>query len=316
MQNEIDVTVIIPAYEASGFIATAIGACLAQQDITLEVIVVDDGSMESSEAAVAETSGGDPRVRFIQLPQNGGPSAARNAALDVARGRYVAVLDADDSMVSDRLGQMVRAAEEANADIIVDHVMRWHFEDPSKPESLLLSKGMADVPLEIDLLTYTDPASDDRFGAALGYLKPLFRRAFIEAHGLRYDLSLRNSEDYYFVADMLAFGARMLLIPFAGYRYAIRENSISYRIKPEHAFAIVEAERRFRDRYADRLPAGVAAMSARRIARFQRMGEFEKLAEAIKRKDWGAAVSAATETPGNTLAHLTRLSGVMLAKFG
>lgn len=316
MQSEIDVTVIIPAYEASGFIATAIDACLAQQDVALEVIVVDDGSRESSEAAVAEASGGDPRVRFIQLSENGGPSAARNAALESANGRFVAVLDADNSMVPDRLARMMRAAEDGNADIIVDHVVRWHFEDPSRPETLLLSRGMAEGPLEIDLLTYIDPASDNRFGAALGYLKPLFRRAFIEAHGLRYDLSLRNSEDYYFVANMLALGARMVLIPFAGYRYAIRESSLSYRIRPEHAFAIVEAEKRFRDRYADRLSAEVAAMSARRIARFKRMGEFEKLAEAIKRKDWGAAVSAATETPGNILAHLTRLSGVVMAKLG
>ena len=316
MRTECDVTVIVAAYEASDFIGVAIDACLSQQDVSLEVIIVDDGSKVSCEAAVQAASGGDPRVRFHQLPENGGPSAARNAALDLARGRFVAVLDADDTMAPDRLARMVGAADALSADIIVDHVVRWHFDNSSTEESLLLKQGIAAEPVGIDLLTYVDPASEKRFGAPLGYLKPLFRRDFIETHELRYDLKLRNSEDYYFVADMLALGAQMFLIPFAGYRYAIRESSLSHRISPQQARAIMDAENRFRSRYGDRLSAAIVRASGRRLAMFRRMAEFETLADALKQRNWSAAYSAATETPSNTFGHLTRLSAIMLSRIG
>ena len=316
MQKDPEVTIIIPAYEAAGFIGGAIETCLAQTGVSFEVIVVDDGSRESSEAAVKVASGGDDRIRFCQLAVNGGPSAARNKALDLARGQFVAVLDADDAMEPDRLARMVRTAEKSSADIVVDNVIRWNFDDPEAEETLLLKRGGESGPLEIDLLTYMDPASNERFGAPLGYLKPLFRRDFIEAHGLRYDLRLRNSEDYYFVANMLALGARMVLAPFAGYRYAIRENSLSHRITPAQAYAIIEAEQRFQARLAGKMPGDIVRASERRIAMFRRMAEFETLAGALKERKWGAAFSAATGTPANTFAHLTRLSAIMLSKIG
>ncbi|MEZ5998297.1 MAG: glycosyltransferase family 2 protein [Hyphomonas sp.] len=315
MNDPIDVSVIIPAYEAAAFISDAVRVCLAQTSVSLEVIVVDDGSKISSETAVRGAAEGDPRVRFERLDINGGPSAARNRALDLARGRYVAVFDADDAMTPDRLSRMVAAAEAQSADIVVDHVVRFHFDAPEREETLLLRKGMAVEPVEIDLLTYIDPASDERFGAPLGYLKPLFRRSFIEANGLRYDVSLRNSEDHYFVAEMLVRGARMFLIPFAGYRYAIREGSLSHRISPEKGRAILAAERKFRLDHAGTLTPAILAASDRRLKSWARAVEFETLVDALKRKKLGEALTAAMATPANAPGHFGRLCGVAFSKF-
>ncbi|MCA8899824.1 MAG: glycosyltransferase [Hyphomonas sp.] len=314
MSDRPDVTVIIPAYEASEFIGGSVQACLAQTGVSLEVIIVDDGSRQPCGEAVAAAAGGDARVRFEQLAQNGGPSAARNRALDLARGEFIAVFDADDSMEPDRLARIVAAAREHGADIIVDHVVRFHFDRPGEDETLLLSEGMADGPVEIDLLTFVDPASDKAFGAPLGYLKPLFRRSFIEEHGLRYDLSLRNSEDHYFVAEMLVRGARMMLIPFGGYRYAIREGSLSHRLSPDKGRAVIRAEEKFRADHAACLPAAVVAASDKRLRAWRRMTEFETLVDALKARDLAGAVSAVTATPGNIPAHLGRLAAVALAK--
>ncbi len=314
MQPEIDVTVIVPAYQASEFVGVAVRACLAQTGIAFELLVVDDGSPEPCEAAVTAAAGGDTRVKYIQMPVNGGPSAARNRALDLAQGRYVAVLDADDSMEPDRLSRMVAAADDLDADIVVDHVIRFDFDTPGAERTLLLDRGMADAPVAIDLLTLTDPASDSAFGAPLGYLKPLFRRAFIEAQGVRYDPSLRNSEDHYFVAELLAASARMFLLPFVGYHYAIREGSLSYRISPAKARAIIAAERSFRARHTALMTPQMLKASDARLDAWTKVAEFETLIDALKRRNLPAALGALLATPGHAAGHLDRLVGIATSR--
>jgi len=87
------VSVMMPAYNASAFIGSAIESLLAQTLSDWELIIVDDGSTD----ATAETAQRyeDPRITLITQP-NAGESAARNCALMAMSGRYVAFLDADD----------------------------------------------------------------------------------------------------------------------------------------------------------------------------------------------------------------------------
>ena len=87
-----DVSVCIPLYNKRDHIAAALRSVYAQTRAALEVIVVDDGSKDDSAAIVAREF---PQVRLFQQA-NGGVSAARNQAVSLARGNYVAFLDADD----------------------------------------------------------------------------------------------------------------------------------------------------------------------------------------------------------------------------
>ncbi len=90
---------VIPAYNCERFVARAIRSVLAQRDVTVECIVVDDGSSDGTASAVERF--GDA-VLLIRQP-NGGAAAARNAALAAARGRYIAFLDADDYWLNTKL---------------------------------------------------------------------------------------------------------------------------------------------------------------------------------------------------------------------
>lgn len=94
------VSVIIPTYNYGRFLPEAVGSVLAQTAGDLEAIVVDDGSTDETSAVMAGFT--DPRVRCVRI-ENSGVSLARNTGLDLARGEFIAFLDADDRWRPDKL---------------------------------------------------------------------------------------------------------------------------------------------------------------------------------------------------------------------
>lgn len=104
----LEFSVVIPAFNAQATIPSAVASVLAQTRSDLEVIVVDDGSTDQTAAGVERL--GDPRVRLISQA-NLGVSAARNAGIAAARGRYVAFLDSDDLWLPRYLELAARALE-------------------------------------------------------------------------------------------------------------------------------------------------------------------------------------------------------------
>lgn len=89
------VSVIIPTYNRAHCVQSAIDSVLSQSHPDVEVLVIDDGSGDSTRDTVETTYRGDDRVRY-KYQENQGVSAARNRGLDLARGDYVALLDSDD----------------------------------------------------------------------------------------------------------------------------------------------------------------------------------------------------------------------------
>lgn len=89
------VSVIIPAYNAEAFIRTALASALHQSYEPIEIIVIDDGSVDRTVEIVREFMARDPRVRLVQQA-NAGVAAARNHGIRTAQGSLIAPLDADD----------------------------------------------------------------------------------------------------------------------------------------------------------------------------------------------------------------------------
>ena len=90
------VSVLIAAWNAAGSIRRAIDSVLAERDLDLECVVVDDGSTDATARIVAEVAAADPRVILVALSENGGVSHARNRGLEAVRGEWLTLLDADD----------------------------------------------------------------------------------------------------------------------------------------------------------------------------------------------------------------------------
>jgi len=97
MSNSPLVSIIMPAYNAARTIAEAVDSALAQTHPHIEIVIVDDGSSDTTLAILRGRYGKDARVQVVQQP-NGGPASARNHALRLARGDWVQFLDSDDRL--------------------------------------------------------------------------------------------------------------------------------------------------------------------------------------------------------------------------
>lgn len=277
-----DVSVIIAAWKAEGFLERAVASALASAHVSLEVIVVDDASADGTFTLAKRLAAADPRIVVERLSTNSGPSAARNRAIALAKGRYVAVLDADDAIKPQRLASMVRYADASGADIVVDNMTEVDESGRKLGATNFLTSIAFQADRDIDLaawITYNEPMSGSD---GIGYLKPLLRRDGLPTSGGVYDTSLRNSEDYYLVANLLAEGKRMKYLAAAGYLYTRSSASTSHRLKPEHTRAWLDAEKRFVETHDAKLPEGIGAALKRRRRSLRNVHQLVATIEAVK----------------------------------
>ncbi|MHB1227366.1 MAG: glycosyltransferase family 2 protein [Desulfurivibrionaceae bacterium] len=118
------VSVIIPTHNRAGFLAQAIDSVLAQSYANFELIVVDDGSSDETQALLA--SYGKSLISLRQ--ENRGPAAARNAGIRAARHPLLAFLDSDDQFARNKLALQV-AAMEAQPEVLISHTQETWFRN-------------------------------------------------------------------------------------------------------------------------------------------------------------------------------------------
>lgn len=238
---------------------------MAQVDVDLEVIVVDDasddGTAERVEAYIDARR--ERRVRLLRRTVNAGPAGARNLALAAAQGEWMAILDADDRMAPERLRTLIDAGVLRQADIVVDNLwicdasgvrVRRHLNGRDDGGSVIIS--LRDYALQNRMFSGRP---------ALGYLKPIFRRSFLEQKALAYDETLRVGEDFLLVAEALADGARLVRVRSSLYDYITHASSISHRLGWREALRMRDADDEFlRRRGPDLQPEALSAMRRHR----------------------------------------------------
>ncbi|MBS1159861.1 MAG: hypothetical protein H6R15_2280 [Proteobacteria bacterium] len=225
-------SVIIPAYNAADSVATAVRSAFGQTGITpdaIEVIVVDDCSTDGTAAVLAALAAAHPELRRGRTPSNGGPGAARNIGLDLARGDWLLFVDSDDQLAPTALAQLqqllLAEADEAPEAIGFD----WCFLPP------------AGAPLP-DTGRRRDRADLDRPRGEMlrRYLRlqmdgsviyTAIRRSLVSAHGLRFAAGYHEDVDFifkvYWHAGRIAYLDSVLY--FKQQRAASIVNTISVR---------------------------------------------------------------------------------------
>jgi glycosyltransferase involved in cell wall biosynthesis len=220
-------SILVAAYRAAPHLPHALASALSQTCRDIEVVVVDDGSGDDTFEVMRHFARRDPRVVALRHEVNRGPAAARNTALDAARGRWLAVLDADDALLPDRIERLVAQAETRGADLIADELIQTDFDTGERlpPE---LAGRIVTQPGPVTLAGMVQRDRPDMIGRTqFGFLKPVISRDFLLRTGVRYQEDLRAGEDFVFAFQCVAHGGRYLLTPERGYVYRVRGESVS-----------------------------------------------------------------------------------------
>jgi glycosyltransferase involved in cell wall biosynthesis len=125
------VSVIVPAYNAEAYIRRTLESALAQTYTDLEILVVDDGSTDTTRSIVTEMARQDSRITLLQQA-NAGVAAARNLAIEYSKGQYVAPLDADDLWLPEKIEKQVRRMEESGPEVGLVYTSSIHIDEDTE----------------------------------------------------------------------------------------------------------------------------------------------------------------------------------------
>ncbi|MGE0745902.1 MAG: glycosyltransferase family 2 protein [Rhodospirillales bacterium] len=232
------VSVLVPVHNGEKYCGVALDSVLAQTCRDFELVVVDDGSTDSTPAVVAARARRDARVRYIRKAKSG-LSDTLNHGLAAARGTWIARLDADDLMVPDRLERQLDFLRRepglvaAGSDYrLIDADGRAHATRHPLPRS------RAELDLYLarrEVLTFTHPTM-------------IYRRDLALSLG-GYSAAMEPCEDAHLFARMIASGGTILIQPEVLTCYRVHAGSISSRRAREMG---LKARFVYRNFYAER----------------------------------------------------------------
>lgn len=231
MQNSV-VSIIVPVYKVESYLDRCVQSIVGQTYKNLEIILVDDGSIDNCPAMCDVWAKKDSRIRVIHK-ENGGLSSARNAGLEMATGAFLQFTDSDDWLEPEMIAYLVDLAERSEADV----VRCGYFEsyetdelDHSIGESRCMHPNVADQ--IIDLM-------NDGYLSGVVWNK-LYRRAVVG--DVRYDPADGCSEDIMYNFRVLTKTQKVVYGDKPLYHYAVRLDSITNDVFKPEAFSIIRAK--------------------------------------------------------------------------
>lgn len=206
-------SIIVPIYNKGKYLEECIKSVLAQTYTDFELILVNDGSKDSSGEICDKYAAGDSRVKVCHKI-NGGVSSARNTGLDMSSGEYLGFVDADDILGETMYEVLVKNLEQYDADISICGVKRV-----SPSDELHLKVGET-------LAVYSPDEALRKFfngSILMSTYEKIFRRRIVD--NIRYEPPLY--EDTYYNFQAIQASKRIVAGPEMLYLYMIRENSSS-----------------------------------------------------------------------------------------
>lgn len=222
------VSVVMPAYNASRFIDSAIRSVIKQSYPSWELIVVDDGSSDGTQARVENYARDCAKIRLIQHRTNRGPAAARNTGIENANGHYIAFLDSDDLWHSRKLEKQIQFMDTNGLSFTYTSYLVINENGAQTGEVM--------APLSVG---YEELLRSN----VIGCLTSVFRRDLVKGIRMREELPMH--EDYVFWLDILGGGCQAYGIqePLASYRIVsgsfsrnkLKASAVQWRIYREYA---------------------------------------------------------------------------------
>ena len=246
------VSVVTPCFNAADFLPRAVASVRAQSFTAWEMVITDDGSTDGRTREVARSLV-DERVRLIELPRNGGPGIARNAAIRAARADLIVPLDVDDELPPESLRTIVAAFD-------------------GDPEADFVHGYFVDVALdgterEVRPIAIPNPILLDWHP-----LSPFRRRLWERAGGYDERPSFSaGAGDWMMWLRAVGRGARGKAVSSAILKYHRRIGSLSSEVRPPRAWAVLEVFDELRDLVGARSARGALSWTACKAATYWRV---------------------------------------------
>lgn len=210
-KNSPKVTVLMPVYNGEKYLRESMESILSQTFEDFELLVIDDGSTDSSREIVS--SYGDARIKLVENGDNLGVVESLNRGVQLARGKYIARMDCDDISFPERLDYQVKEFERNKG---LGVCGSWTLEFQEDGRSYLKVYETENDKVKSEII----------FNSPIAHSSAMFRRSLVEKLGVLYRSSLKDAEDY----DLWVRASKvtgMSNIPRALLRYRIHTGQVS-----------------------------------------------------------------------------------------
>ncbi|MBQ0078809.1 MAG: glycosyltransferase [Eubacterium sp.] len=255
--REILVSVIVPVYNVEEWLRECLDSIVCQMPGSIEVILVDDGSTDSSGQICDEYASKYDFVR-VYHESNGGLSFARNVGVPRARGKYITFIDSDDLFTEGALQLLYDKAEETSADVVVGDAKRYSPERGIR-DSRLMKVSAWHLPKDGDVTTFRD---SPYLTFNLTAWNKLIRRDFYVSRGIEFPEGFLY-EDAPTMTNLLLEAERIGVVRETVYLWRVRENTENVSITQQFKGEKIVSDRcqllgRIRDQYEQVLDSDVA----------------------------------------------------------
>ncbi len=190
------VSIIIPVYNVEKYLKECVDSIIRQNYENWEVLLVDDGSKDSSSAICDEYSSKDSRIITIHQ-ENAGPSRARNHGLDKSTGQFVMFVDSDDHIEQNMIRKMIDTINDNEADLVICGYAR--FSDDSYDARSYSKEPLVVMNSRGQLAKFYTKPNTNMFGVSIW--AKLYRNDIIQDNHLRFNPDISYEEDCQFNID-------------------------------------------------------------------------------------------------------------------
>lgn len=215
-----DVSVIIPVYNTENYLSSCVDSILQQEYISLEIILIDDGSTDASGRICDNYASKYDFIKTIHI-KNSGPATAKNEGLKIAQGSYIALTDSDDKMEPQMLHKMVSVGYEYDADIICCNYRQ--VDEQGNISHLNSTNQQYILNHEEGLIHF--------FSKNKIYSQcwtKLYKRRMLTDYQISNNPGLRTDEDFIFNIKAFTHAQKTVIVDEPLYVYTHRENSLAH----------------------------------------------------------------------------------------
>ena len=224
MNIEEKLSIIMPAYNCDKYLEKCVNSVLDQDYINFELIIINDGSTDTTADICENLKQKDSRIKVIHS-ENKGPSAARNIGLKYAKGKFLTFIDSDDELNRSAYSRMIKEIKKQNVDILVG---QWNIIDENRKskKSNITPVGKFDNQEVIKSIINDDL----KFGGGFPWNKMIDWEKVKKNAGrtIYFNEELFIYEDKCWILEILKYCKKVFVSDIYSYNYYIRKNSLSH----------------------------------------------------------------------------------------